>query len=180
MEQKSILLSALSVGVGVGVGLGLASGQKGSKWGGYSSYADGFTTDQIEQELHRLVVDGKESEVTFDEFPYYLSERTRVLLTSAAYVHLKHLDVSKYTRNLSPASRAILLSGPAEMYQQMLAKALAHHFEAKLLLLDVTDFSLKMQSKYGSSKKDSVSLRSFTLSDLLSSLCPRCEIVFPS
>uniref|UniRef100_A0A5B6Z5B9 AAA+ ATPase domain-containing protein n=1 Tax=Davidia involucrata TaxID=16924 RepID=A0A5B6Z5B9_DAVIN len=82
------------------------------------------------------------------------SERTRILLTSAAYVHLKHLDIYKYTRNLSPASRAILLSGPAELYQQMLAKALAHHFEAKLLLLDVTDFSLKVQSKYGSAKKE--------------------------
>jgi len=31
-----------------------------------------------------------------------------------------------------------------ELYQQMLAKALAHFFEAKLLLLDVTDFSLKV------------------------------------
>jgi hypothetical protein len=44
---------------------------------------------------------------------YNDSEQTRVLLTSAAYVHLKHADVSKYIRNLSPASRAILLSGPA-------------------------------------------------------------------
>jgi hypothetical protein len=96
---------------------------------------------------------------------------------------LKHADVSKYIRNLSPASRAILLSGPAgwlsglenfpdlawiydafkifrqpvfmirfffveELYQQMLAKALAHFFDAKLLLLDVTDFSLKV-SIYG-------------------------------
>ncbi|ERN04605.1 hypothetical protein AMTR_s00075p00158590 [Amborella trichopoda] len=74
----------------------------------------------------------------------------RVILTSAAYVHLKQADLSKHIRNLSPASRAILLSGPAELYQQMLAKALAHYFESKLLLLDVTDFSLKMQSKYGS------------------------------
>jgi hypothetical protein len=41
------------------------------------------------------------------------SEQTRVLLTSAAYVHLKHAEVSKYTRNLAPASRTILLSGPA-------------------------------------------------------------------
>lgn len=40
------------------------------------------------------------------------SEQTRVVLTSAAYVHLKQADFSKYTRNLSPASRAILLSGP--------------------------------------------------------------------
>lgn len=31
-----------------------------------------------------------------------------------------------------------------ELYQQMLAKALAHYFNAKLLLLDVTDFSLKV------------------------------------
>ncbi|PSS32352.1 Spastin like [Actinidia chinensis var. chinensis] len=178
MEQKHILLSALSAGVGLGLGLGLASGPTVSKWAGYGS-SEGITGEQIEQELLRLVVDGKESKITFDEFPYFLSERTRVLLTSAAYVHLKHLDVSKYTRNLSPASRAILLSGPAELYQQMLAKALAHHFEAKLLLLDVTDFSLKMQSKYGSAKKDSSIKRSISevtlerMSSLLGSISIR-------
>lgn len=38
-----------------------------------------------------------------------------MLLTSAAYVHLKHLNVSRHTRNLSPASRAILLTGTAGM-----------------------------------------------------------------
>ncbi|KAG6715446.1 hypothetical protein I3842_05G253200 [Carya illinoinensis] len=154
MEQKHVLLSALSVGVGLGVGLGLSSGQTVSKWVGGNWPLEEISEEQIEQELMRLVVDGKESKVTFDEFPYYLSERTRELLTSAAYVHLKHTDFSKYTRNLSPASRAILLSGPAELYQQMLAKALAHHFESKLLLLDVGDFSLKMQSKYGCAKKE--------------------------
>lgn len=41
------------------------------------------------------------------------SEQTRALLTSAAYVHLKHAEVSKYMRNLAPASQTILLSGPA-------------------------------------------------------------------
>lgn len=82
------------------------------------------------------------------------SERTRLLLTNAAYVHLNHADVSKYTRNLSPANRAILLSGPAELYQQALARALAHYFDAKLLLLDITNFSLKMQNKYGCAKKE--------------------------
>ncbi|KAF3679813.1 Spastin [Capsicum annuum] len=167
MEQKHVLLSALSVGVGVG--LGLASGQAVNKW---TSAAEGITPDQIEQELRRLVVDGKHTKITFEDFPYYLSERTRVLLTSAAYVHLNHLDVSKHTRNLSPASRAILLSGPAELYQQTLAKALAHHFDAKLLLLDITDFSLKMQSKYGIFKKESGFKRSTSESTLgrLSSL----------
>ncbi|KAK4431399.1 hypothetical protein Salat_0902000 [Sesamum alatum] len=154
MEQKHMLLSALSVGVGVG--LGLVSGSAVGRWTGGSSTAvgEGISADEIELELLRLVSDGKENKVTFEDFPYYLSERTRVLLTSAAYVHLKHFDVSRHARNLSPASRAILLSGPAELYQQMLAKALAHYFEAKLLLLDISDFSLKMQSKYGITKKD--------------------------
>ncbi|XAR52272.1 Adenosinetriphosphatase [Bertholletia excelsa] len=160
MEQRNLLLSALSVGVGVG--LGLASGQAVSKWAGYNFSGEGVNAEQIEQELLRLVVEGKEGEVTFDEFPYYLSEQTRVLLTSAAYVHLKNVDVSRHTRNLSPASRAILLSGPAELYQQRLAKALAHHFEAKLLLLDVTDFSLKMQNRYGNDRKDSSLKRSIS------------------
>ncbi|KAK9197751.1 hypothetical protein WN944_012934 [Citrus x changshan-huyou] len=155
MEQKHILLSALGVGVGVGVGLGLASGQTMSKWAGNNPSPNAVTPEKMEKELLRQIVDGRESNITFDEFPYYLSGQTRALLTSAAYVHLKHAEVSKYTRNLSPASQAILLSGPAELYQQMLAKALAHFFEAKLLLLDVTDFSLKIQSKYGGTNKES-------------------------
>ncbi|AEE34196.1 unnamed protein product [Arabidopsis thaliana] len=160
MDSKQMLLSALGVGVGVGVGLGLASGQAVGKWaGGNSSSNNAVTADKMEKEILRQVVDGRESKITFDEFPYYLSEQTRVLLTSAAYVHLKHFDASKYTRNLSPASRAILLSGPAELYQQMLAKALAHFFDAKLLLLDVNDFALKIQSKYGSGNTESSSFK---------------------
>ncbi|CAN7072045.1 unnamed protein product [Brassica oleracea var. botrytis] len=161
MEQKSVLFSAL--GVGVGLGLGLASGQGLGKWANGSVAADDeLTGEKIEQELVRQIVDGRESSVTFDEFPYFLSEKTRLLLTSAAYVHLKQFDISKHTRNLAPASKAILLSGPAEFYQQMLAKALAHYFESKLLLLDVTDFSIKMQSKYGCIKKEPCHKRSIS------------------
>ncbi|XP_048422554.1 LOW QUALITY PROTEIN: ribosome biogenesis ATPase RIX7-like [Pyrus x bretschneideri] len=160
MEQKGILLSALGVGMGVGVGLGLASGQTMSKWTVNDTMSNGITPDRVEQELLRQIVDGRDSKVTFDQFPYYLSEQTRVLITSAAYVHLKRAEVSKYTRNLSPASRAILLSGPAELYQQQLAKALSHYFQAKLLLLDLTDFSLKIQSKYGNTNKASSFKRS--------------------
>ncbi|GAU29462.1 hypothetical protein TSUD_227270 [Trifolium subterraneum] len=173
MEQKGMLISAC-VGVGVGVGLGLASGQ--TKWGPNSVSSNTITPEKIEHEMLRLIVDGRESNVTFDNFPYYLSEQTRVLLTSAAYVHLKHAEVSKYTRNLAPASRTILLSGPAELYQQVLAKALAHYFEAKLLLFDVTDFSLKIQSRYGSSNIENSLKRSTSettlarLSDLFGSI----------
>ncbi|KAG8382186.1 hypothetical protein BUALT_Bualt05G0050600 [Buddleja alternifolia] len=153
MESKHMLMSALGVGIGVGVGIGLASGsQTVGKWTGCASTTGGVTPQIMEQEMLSLIANGKDGNVTFDQFPYYLSEQTRVLLTSAAFVHLKNVDFTKHTRNLSPASRTILLSGPAEMYQQMLAKALAHYFEAKLLLLDVTDFSLKIQSKYGCPK----------------------------
>ncbi|XP_061337840.1 uncharacterized protein LOC133284778 [Gastrolobium bilobum] len=168
MEQKSFLISAVSVGVGVGVGvgIGLASGQSVGKWGANSRSSNAINAEKMEQEMLRQVIDGRESNITFDKFPYYLSEQTRVLLTSAAYVHLKHAEVSKYTRNLAPASQTILLSGPAELYQQMLAKALAHYFEAKLLLLDLTDFSLKIQSRYGSANKESSFKRSTSESTL--------------
>ena len=72
MEQKHILLSALSVGVGLGVGLGLSSGQTVGKWVGGNWSPHEITAEQIEQELMRQVVDGKDSKITFDEFPYYL------------------------------------------------------------------------------------------------------------
>ncbi|KAL2902708.1 putative AAA domain-containing protein C24B10.10c [Bienertia sinuspersici] len=155
MDQKQLIMSAVGVGIGVGVGLGLASGQTVSEWAGSSWTSNTITGERMEQELLRMVVDGRDTKVTFDEFPYYLSEQTRVLLTSAACFYLRKGDFSKYTRNLSPVSRAILLSGPAELYQQMLAKALAHFFEAKLLLLDVNDFVLKIQSKYGINNESS-------------------------
>ncbi|CAI0546421.1 unnamed protein product [Linum tenue] len=154
MENKRALLSALSVGVGVGVGLGIASGQSISRWTVGNGSSDGVSPEQIEHELMRQLIDGRDSKITFEDFPYFLSERTRILLTSAAYVHLKDFDFSKHTRNLSPASRTILLSGPFELYQQMLARALAHHFDSKLLLLDATDFSVKLLNKYGCTKKE--------------------------
>ncbi|KAL0905872.1 hypothetical protein M5K25_024317 [Dendrobium thyrsiflorum] len=165
MEPKRMLMSALGLGLGVGVGLGLAGSQTLGKWAA-PVQAAGVTADMIGEELMRLVTDGKESKVTFNEFPYYLSEQTRVVLTSAAFVHLKQTEFSKFTRNLSPASRAILLSGPTELYQQMLAKALAHYFESNLLLLDVSDFALKVQSKYGFANKNSAFRRSISESTL--------------
>lgn len=71
MEQRSLLMSA--IGVGLGMGIGLASGQAVGKWGSpASSSSGGVTVEAVEQELRRLVVDCRESKVTFDEFPYYL------------------------------------------------------------------------------------------------------------
>jgi len=84
MEQKSLLISALSVGVGVGVGVGIGlanSGQNVSKWGpNYSFSSNAVTADKIEHEMLRLIVDGRESNVTFDKFPYYLRHAYFLLL----------------------------------------------------------------------------------------------------
>lgn len=67
MEQKHILLSALSVGVGVGVGVGLGV----NKWSS-GGLEEGLTAAQIEQELLRLIVDDRDDKVTFKDFPYYI------------------------------------------------------------------------------------------------------------
>lgn len=72
MDQKQLLMSAVGVGIGVGVGLGLASGQTMSKWTGGSSPSNTITAERMEQELLRMVIDGRDAKVTFDEFPYYL------------------------------------------------------------------------------------------------------------
>ncbi|KAG5539595.1 hypothetical protein RHGRI_019960 [Rhododendron griersonianum] len=149
MEQKHMLMSALGVGIGVGVGIGLASGQTVSKWTGSAPSTNAVTPERMEHEMVGLVVDGKDTKVTFDEFPYYLS------------VSLLHCFVYVFT-NLDQ-----YISHFEELYQQMLAKALAHYFEAKLLLLDVTDFLLKVQSKYGGSNKEFMLFISLLTSNLL-------------
>lgn len=74
MEGKSVVMSALGIGIGVGVGLGLAS----APWAGgasASARAAGVTVERVEQDLRRLLVDGADSKVTFDEFPYYLRSK---------------------------------------------------------------------------------------------------------
>lgn len=59
-----MMSAALTVGIGVGVGIGLASG------GGFSS--NRLTPQVMEKEMINLLVDGKDTKVTFDQFPYYL------------------------------------------------------------------------------------------------------------
>ncbi|GLT42470.1 hypothetical protein SLA2020_164670 [Shorea laevis] len=77
-------------------------------------------------------------EVSFENFPYYLSETTKNVLISSTYVHLKCNKFAKYASNLSTMSPRILISGPAgsEIYQETLAKALAKYFGARLLIVD--------------------------------------------
>ncbi|OMO63807.1 hypothetical protein CCACVL1_22255 [Corchorus capsularis] len=77
-------------------------------------------------------------DVSFENFPYYLSDTTKNVLISSTYVHLKCNKFAKYASDLPTMSPRILLSGPAgsEIYQETLAKALAKHFGARLLIVE--------------------------------------------
>ncbi|KAI3688665.1 hypothetical protein L2E82_46411 [Cichorium intybus] len=105
----------------------------------------------LKEEILAGIIDGREVDVSFDDFPYYLSENTKNVLVAASYIHLKHRDQVKYASELPTVNPRILLSGPAgsEIYQEMLAKALAHYYGAKLLIFDSHSFlgglSLKVE-----------------------------------
>ncbi|MFS7941507.1 putative transcription factor interactor and regulator FHA-SMAD family [Helianthus anomalus] len=88
--------------------------------------------------LKQRILDPNMIDVSFDNFPYYLSETTKSLLMASMYIHLKCNEFVKYSSSLPTLSSRILLSGPAgsEIYQETLAKALAKHFGAHLLLVD--------------------------------------------
>ncbi|KAK7389195.1 hypothetical protein VNO78_24030 [Psophocarpus tetragonolobus] len=92
----------------------------------------------FKEDVHAAILDGKEIDVSFDNFPYYLSENTKNVLVAACFMHLRHKEPEKFTADLTTINPRILLSGPAgsEIYQEMLAKALARYFGAKLLIFD--------------------------------------------
>lgn len=109
MEQKGFLLSALGVGVGVGVGLGLASNQTVGKWSGNSSSSNAVTAEKMEQEMLRQVVNGRESKVTFDQFPYYLRSHFAVpfsLSVLFCFFDRQRFSYFRKTEKISPISDA--------------------------------------------------------------------------
>ncbi|KAL4369462.1 hypothetical protein GQ457_05G002200 [Hibiscus cannabinus] len=77
-------------------------------------------------------------DVSFEKFPYFLSDTTKNVLIASTYVHLKCNKFAKYASDLPTMSPRILLSGPAgsEIFQETLAKALAKHFGARFLVVD--------------------------------------------
>lgn len=80
MDLKNFLVSAFSVGVAVGVGLGLASKQ--ASFFSSNPPPSGATGERIEQDLLKQIVDGKSSNVTFDEFTYYSRWLTPIFSSS--------------------------------------------------------------------------------------------------
>ncbi|CAL8178958.1 unnamed protein product [Prunus armeniaca] len=92
----------------------------------------------FKEKLQQGILNPDDIEVSFESFPYYLSDTTKIVLIASTHIHLKCSEFAKYTSLLSTASPRILLSGPAgsEIYQETLAKALAKHCGARLLIVD--------------------------------------------
>lgn len=88
--------------------------------------------------LQQGVLSSDNIEVSFENFPYYLSDTTKNVLIASTYIHLKCNKFVRYASDLPTVSPRILLSGPAgsEIYQEKLAKALAQHFGVRLLMVD--------------------------------------------
>ncbi|XP_062143427.1 uncharacterized protein LOC133851135 [Alnus glutinosa] len=105
--------------------------------------------------LQQGILNPDNIEVSFESFPYYLSDTTKDVLIASTYVHLKCDKFVKYASDLPTVSPRILLSGPSgsEIYQETLAKALAKHFGARMLIVD----SLLLPG--GPTPKDSESVR---------------------
>ncbi|KAG1365229.1 putative ATPase family AAA domain-containing protein 1 [Cocos nucifera] len=105
--------------------------------------------------LKQGIVDASDIQVSFESFPYYLSENTKNVLLSCACIHLECKDFIRYATEISSVNPRILLTGPtgSEIYQETLVKALARHFGARLLIID------SLQLHGGSSSKDSESLK---------------------
>lgn len=93
---------------------------------------------EFKEKLQQGILCASNIEVSFEDFPYYLSETTKNVLIASTYIHLKCNKFAKYTSDLPTVIPRILLSGPAgsEIYQEILTKALAKHFGARILMVD--------------------------------------------
>nr|KYP74210.1 ATPase family AAA domain-containing protein 1 [Cajanus cajan] len=92
----------------------------------------------FKESLLQRILKAENIDVSFETFPYYLSDTTKNVLIASTFIHLKCNGFGKYASDLPSVSPRILLSGPAgsEIYQETLCKALAKHFAARLLILD--------------------------------------------
>ncbi|GAA0152143.1 hypothetical protein LIER_10696 [Lithospermum erythrorhizon] len=92
----------------------------------------------FKDDLLKGILDPDSIEVSFENFPYYLSDTTKMVLIASTYLRLKCHKLTKYTSDLPTISPRILLSGPAgsEIYQETLVKALAKHYGARILIVN--------------------------------------------
>ncbi|XP_019098372.1 PREDICTED: uncharacterized protein LOC104760151 [Camelina sativa] len=108
--------------------------------------------------LRAGVLNPQDIQVSFEDFPYFLSGITKDILRTSTYVHMKcESKYVKYGSDLSTSCPRILLSGPAgsEIYQETLVKALAKSFGAKLMIVDSLLLPGGSKAKEADSTKES-------------------------
>ncbi|CAN6558667.1 unnamed protein product [Malus baccata var. baccata] len=89
----------------------------------------------FKEKLQQGILRPGDTDVSFESFPYYLSDTTKKVLIASTLPNLRCSKFRKYFSSLPTGSPRILLSG-SEIYQETLAKALAKHFGARLLIVD--------------------------------------------
>ncbi|XP_054817276.1 uncharacterized protein LOC129316897 [Prosopis cineraria] len=111
----------------------------------------------FKKSLQQGILNPDDIDVSFESFPYFLSDTTKNVLIASTYIHLKCNGFTKYASDLPSVCPRILLSGPAgsEIYQETLSKALAKHFGARLLIVDSLSLPGGTQPKESDSAKES-------------------------
>ncbi|XP_040376870.1 uncharacterized protein LOC102705413 isoform X2 [Oryza brachyantha] len=95
--------------------------------------------ERFRNEFLRRVVPWEKGNLTWQNFPYYVNENARQLLSECTASHLRHKGVtSEYGSRLqSSGGRILLQSLPGtELYRERLVRALAHELQVPLLVLD--------------------------------------------
>ncbi|XP_054800875.1 uncharacterized protein LOC129305005 isoform X2 [Prosopis cineraria] len=107
--------------------------------------------------LQQGILNPDDIDVSFKNFPYYISDPTKSALIASMHIHLKQNGFAKFASGLPSLCPRILLSGPpgSEIYQESLSKALAKHFGARLLVVDSFTLPGRTPSKDSDSTKQS-------------------------
>eukprot|EP00897_Mesotaenium_endlicherianum_P002128 jgi/Mesen1/1943/ME000146S01022 len=97
--------------------------------------------------LKRFLAPG-EINVTFEKFPYFISDRTREVLLNTIFLRFRQSILKAFfSSRVSGATALLCGTADTEVYKQTVAKALAKHFDAKLLIFDFTEVASTVRDK---------------------------------
>ncbi|KAF9622049.1 hypothetical protein IFM89_029333 [Coptis chinensis] len=116
--------------------------------------------EAFQDHLKEKILFPSDIEVSFDDFPYYLSDSTKNVLIASTYVHFKCPKFATNALDLPTVCSRILLCGPSgsEIYQETLTKALAKYFGARLLIVDSLLLPGEFLTKDSVSSKEDLNL----------------------
>ncbi|KAK3159100.1 hypothetical protein QOZ80_2AG0145700 [Eleusine coracana subsp. coracana] len=93
--------------------------------------------ERFRNEFLRRLVPWEKATLSWQNFPYYVNENAKQLLSECVMSHLRHKGVEYGSRLQSSGGRILLQSSPGtELYRERLVRALAHELRVPLLVLD--------------------------------------------